>query len=151
MTEHRRGSAVFKRHCPESLMIVRPIAALMGAGLALASCQQPPDNPSAPTPTPTATVTVAVPALSGTAGTPTPVHSKGIATAPDPEPCGADKLGPYLNLLPTSTAKEEIAKTVGHDRIRYLEPKDVVTQEFRPDRLTARLGVDGRIKEFACG
>ncbi len=37
------------------------------------------------------------------------------------------------------------------NRIRYVGPDDVVTQEFREDRLTASLGVDGRIKSFGCG
>jgi hypothetical protein len=134
-------------------MTARSIAVLLTAGLVLSACQQAGGEPSDATPTPTATVTVTVPAPVATGGSPSPepAATKGIAPTPDPEQCGADKLGPYLNLLPTSTAKEEIAKTVGHNRIRYLEPGDVVTQEFRPDRLTARLGVDGRIKQFACG
>lgn len=136
-------------------MTTRTLAVLITAGLALAACQQSGGDPSDASPTPTATVTVAVPAPAPAAASgspsPEPADAKGIAPAPDPELCGADKLGPYLNLLPTSTAKEEIAKTVGHNRIRYVGPEAVVTQEFRPDRLTARLGVDGRIKEFACG
>jgi hypothetical protein len=133
-------------------MTPRSIAALlMTAGLALTACQQAGGEPSDATPTPTATVTVPAPVATGGSPSPEPAATKGIAPTPDPEQCGADKLGPYLNLLPTSTAKEEIAKTVGHNRIRYVGPEDVVTQEFRPDRLTARLGVDGRIKEFACG
>jgi hypothetical protein len=138
-------------------MSTRVIAALISAGLALSACQQGGGDPSDATPTPAATVAAAVPQTdpvpiaTGSSPSPEPTDTKGIAPTPDPEPCGADKLGPYLNLLPTSTAKEEIAKTVGHDRIRYLNPGDMVTQEFRADRLTAKLGVDGRIKEFRCG
>ena len=56
-----------------------------------------------------------------------------------------------MNLLPTATAKDEIAKTLGHNRVRYVQPGQAVTQEFRPDRLTVELGVDGRIKQFRCG
>jgi len=69
-----------------------------------------------------------------------------------PTPCGAEKLQNYLNLLPTSTAKEEIAKAVGHGRIRYVtmaEAKAAASPES--NRLTAGLGPDGRIKEFTCG
>jgi hypothetical protein len=76
---------------------------------------------------------------------------KGIGTRPDPALCGADKLMPYLNLLPTSTARGEIARTVGHNRVRYVEPHEADTPAIRPDRLTVTLGVDGRIKKFACG
>lgn len=136
-------------------MTIRSIAALIATGLALSACQANGGDPSDESPTPAATVALATPApapvAAGDSPLPQPTHSKGIAPTPDPEPCGADKLSPYLNLLPTSTAKEEIAKTVGHNRIRYVGPDDVVTQEFREDRLTASLGVDGRIKSFGCG
>lgn len=70
---------------------------------------------------------------------------------PDADECGADKLGRWLNLLPTETAKAEIREAVGHDRIRYIEPGDVVTMGLRPDRLNVEIGVDGRIKRFRCG
>jgi hypothetical protein len=133
-------------------MSTRPIAGLIAAGLTLSACQGNAGAPSGEGPTPAATATPAAPARIATAGLPVPAASpsKGIVATPDPDPCGADKLGPYLNLLPTSTATEEIATTVGHDRIRYVGPEDIVTQEFREDRLTARLGVDGRIKSFGC-
>jgi hypothetical protein len=131
----------------------KPIAVLLAAGLSVAGCQEP-ANSADPTPTPTETVTipvpVPVPATSETAAEDT-IHKKGIDPEPDPTLCGADKLAPYLNLLPTSTAKEEIAKTVGHSRIRYVGPNDATTRDFRPDRLNAVLGVDGRIKKFGCG
>jgi hypothetical protein len=132
-------------------MTTRSIAALIAAGLTLSACQADSGEASDASPTPSAAAPVAAPATTTESPSPEPVHAKGIAPSPAPDPCGADKLGPYLNLLPTSTAKEEIAKTVGHDRIRYVGPDDVTTREFREDRLTARLGVDGRIKSFGCG
>ena len=135
-------------------MTTRSITALIAVGLALSACQGNTGVPSNEGATPVATATSPAPAPApvATAGSPSPAAtpSKGIAPTSDLDPCGADKLGPYLNLLPTSTAKEEIAKTVGHNRIRYVGPEDIVTQEFREDRLTARLGVDGRIKSFGC-
>jgi hypothetical protein len=137
-------------------MTPRSIAALlMTAGLALTACQQGSAGRSDATHTPTPTVAVDIPAptpaTTGGSPVPEPAGTKGIVPAPETDKCGADKLGPYLNLLPTSTAKEEIAKTVGHNRVRYVGPDDVTTREFREDRLTARLGVDGRIKSFGCG
>jgi len=65
--------------------------------------------------------------------------------------CGADRLGSYLNLLPTETAKESIARAVDDRPIRYIEPGDAVTHDLRPDRLNVEIGVDGRIKRFHCG
>ena len=70
---------------------------------------------------------------------------------PDADECGAGQLGRWLNVLPTETVREEIRETVGHDRIRYIAPGDVVTMDLRPDRLNVETGVDGRIKLFRCG
>jgi hypothetical protein len=129
----------------------RPLATLVALSLTLAACHSP-GSESQPTPTPTATVTkivpVPVPASSPSSAA---ASGKGIGTRPDPALCGADRLMPYLNLLPTSTARGEIARTVGHDRVRYVEAHEAETQEIRPDRLTVTLGVDGRIKKFSCG
>jgi hypothetical protein len=131
-------------------MTVRLLATLIALVMLLSGCHKA-GNPTPPSPTPVATVTEVVPV-------PVPVQSpspspsgKGIATKPDPALCGADKLMPYLNLLPTSTAKGEIARTAGHNRIRYVAAGARTPDEFRPDRLTVELGVDGRIKQFRCG
>jgi hypothetical protein len=127
-------------------MITR-LSFLVALAMVLAACRNSPAAPHAsPTPAATATEVVTVPSPSNSS-----TSGKGIVTAPDPVGCGADKLMPYLNLLPTSTAKNEIARTVGHNRIRYVEPGQPTTRDFRPDRLTVTLGVDGRIKQFRCG
>ena len=34
---------------------------------------------------------------------------------------------------------------------RAINPGDMVTQDFRPDRLNIEIGEDGRIKQFRCG
>lgn len=73
------------------------------------------------------------------------------ATDADADECGADKLGRWLNVLPTETVKTEIAEAVGHDRIRYIAPGQPVTMDLRPDRLNVETGEDGRIKLFRCG
>lgn len=73
------------------------------------------------------------------------------ANEPDATECGADKLDRWLNVLPTDEAKAEIREAVGHERIRYIAPGDVVTMDFRPDRLNVETGEDGRIKLFRCG
>jgi hypothetical protein len=128
--------------------------AALAAFLALSACHKSAENPSVPaapaTPASEAPRAPASPvAIDGT--TPAPTDSPTASIEPPPTPCGAEKLQNYLNLLPTSTAKDEIAATVGHNRIRYVGPNDVTTREFREDRLTADIGVDGRIKAFRCG
>jgi len=133
-------------------MTTKPIAVLVAGTLALAACQRHAENTAvAPVPTPTATVVVAVPVPVATgAADSAAVPAKGIGTTPDPKLCGADKLSPYLNLLPTATAKSEIAKTVGHNRIRYTQA-GIASDESQPGRLTAEIGIDGRIQQFHCG
>jgi hypothetical protein len=73
------------------------------------------------------------------------------ATAPDADECGADTLDRGLNVLPTEPVKADIREAVGHDRIRYIAPGDVVTMDLRPDRLNVETGADGRIMLFRCG
>jgi hypothetical protein len=94
----------------------------------------------------------------GTPDTPTPVASAQPAPPSDsaePEPaaneCGANKLGAYLNQLPTSDAMLKIRTTIGHERIRTINPGDAVTMDFRSDRLNVEIGEDGRIKRLRCG
>lgn len=65
--------------------------------------------------------------------------------------CGADKLGRWLNVLPTDDVKAEIAATVGERPIRYYTQGDPITMDFSEARLNVELGVDGRIKLFRCG
>lgn len=67
------------------------------------------------------------------------------------ETCGAEKLGRWLNSLPSDSVKAEIAEAAGHERIRYITPGDAVTLDYRPDRLNIETGTDGRIKLFRCG
>jgi hypothetical protein len=128
--------------------------ALLATFLALSACHKSAENPAAPAvPASSASEAAPTPAAPAVADetAPAPTGSTTVAIEPSPTPCGAEKLHNYLNLLPTSTAKGEIAMTVGHDRIRYVGPNDVTTREFREDRLTADIGVDGRIKAFRCG
>ena len=71
--------------------------------------------------------------------------------AADDAGCGADRLGRWLNVLPTRTVKDEIAATVGERPIRYYTQGDPITMDFSPARLNVELGPDGRIKLFRCG
>lgn len=73
------------------------------------------------------------------------------AAEADAAACGADKLGRWLNVLPTDEVKADIAMTVGERRIRYYAQGDPITMDFSPARLNVELGADGRIKLFRCG
>lgn len=67
------------------------------------------------------------------------------------DPCGAKRLGRWLNVLPTDTVKAEISAAVGERAIRYYTQGDPITMDFSSSRLNVELGADGRIKQFRCG
>jgi hypothetical protein len=121
-----------------------PLAAL---ALALSACDAPADGDAAPEPA-AATEAGAKTNPEDPADEASPAMN---ANEPDADECGADKLDRWLNVLPTETVKADIREAVGHDRIRYIAPGDVVTMDLRPDRLNVETGVDGRIKLFRCG
>ena len=115
----------------------------------------PPGSAKGPAPAPAAVAVAPAPqpTPSAAASTPTISLAEGSTTltvTPAPTPCGAEKLFNYLNLIPTSTAKEEIVRSLGHARIRYV-PLKPAPATSEPKRVTAEIGVDGRIKKFACG
>lgn len=132
-------------------MAAKPlIFALLPLAAALAACQGADD---APQPVPPGDA--AMPAAAGPATVPeAPGDSASPAlneNEPAAEECGADRLGEYLNALPSEDIRTAIAEAVGHDRIRYIEPGQPVTADLRPDRLNVETGVDGRIQLFRCG
>ena len=114
----------------------------------LAACEA--SEEAAPEPVETAVEDAAVPVP-----TPTPFNARADdATESDEAPdsgCGADKLGRWLNVLPTDEVKASIAETVGERPIRYYTQGDPITMDFSPARLNVELGEDGRIKRFRCG
>ena len=119
-----------------------PLRALLPTGIAvmLAACTQPASQVPAPseTPAPVPTTQAAPP-------------SEGTEPKPAADECGAGKLGSYLNQPAASDTLGKIRQTIGHDRIRAINPGDAVTMDFRPDRLNIEIGEDGRIKRLRCG
>jgi hypothetical protein len=121
------------------------------AGALLCACQPEP-MPDDETPLPDATAAAvppsAAPGKPGAASTWTPTPGVGEA---DPAGCGADKLGEFLNQLPTDDVEDQIQAIVGSDiAIRYVAPGEVITQDLRANRLNVETGEDGRIKQFRC-
>ena len=135
-------------------------AAAIALTLVLAGCDHRTDGAggqgaTAPSDGGGAPAVVVMPSSSGrhaATGSKTGKAPEVIALGPPPTVCGADKLLNYLNLLPTATAKDEIVKTLGHNRVRYVALQEAkMTESATSNRVTAGLGADGRIKEFTCG
>lgn len=122
----------------------RSFYVLAGAAVALAACHSKPQPAAAPTPREAALAAAAV-----TTPVPAPVP-RAIAT-PDPTPCGVGKLARFLNLLPTETAKAQIASVAGDRPIRYINVTENDSIGPEPKRLNVETGADGRIKRFSCG
>ena len=127
----------------------RPIvvAALLIASLA--ACEAEGASEPAAESTAAATESTAIPDT-----IPEPADAEAAALSggeADDGDCGADKLGRWLNALPSAEVKAQIAATVGQRAIRYIGPGDAVTLDFSPSRLNVELGQDGRIKLFRCG
>lgn len=65
--------------------------------------------------------------------------------------CGAQSVTHHLNALPSNRVLAQIRRTSGAHSIRVIRPGDVVTMDYRPDRLNVEVGEDGRIKRLRCG
>ena len=116
------------------------------AALALAACNQA--APGKPTATPSAPATVAT-----TNATDEPVPG-GVAVSPSAaaqSDCGAGKAAKFVGKAATPQVRMEVAKAVGHLRIRWIGPDDVVTMDYSEGRLNADLDDGGKIKAFRCG
>jgi hypothetical protein len=120
-----------------------PILLLAGAVL-VAGCQAESNGAESP-----------ASEAAGTQTMPQPPADEGAPAVntnePDAAECGADKLERWVDAELSDAVKADIREAVGHGRIRYIAPGDMVTMDFRPDRLNVETGDDGRIKLFRCG
>ncbi|HEX8055255.1 MAG TPA: I78 family peptidase inhibitor [Novosphingobium sp.] len=112
----------------------------LAAVLALTACTQPESQVPAPAVTP-APIASAQPAPPSESAKPEPAADE----------CGASKLGSYMGQAAGADTMAKIKQTIGHERIRTINPGDAVTMDFRPDRLNVEVGEDGRIKRLHCG
>lgn len=128
---------------------MRSLFAALLLAVPLTACQAQDNNePTAASPSAAETAPKSEPVTvqSGPATTPPTLDA-----TPDADACGSAKLGRWLNVLPTETAKDAILTAVGERPIRYYTQGDPVTMDFNPARLNVELGKDGRIKLFRCG
>lgn len=136
-------------------MIAKPIALILPLAAALAACQGADDTPQPAPPGNIGGEPAGETPIAGPATVPEAPRDGASPALNESEPaaveCGADRLGEYVNVLPSDDIRDRIAEAVGHDRIRYIAPGQPVTADLRPDRLNVETGVDGRIKLFRCG
>jgi len=132
----------------------RPLLAAVFMTVSLAACQV--DDADEPAPEVTGTTAeaeaaaVSVP-MQSPVSPPIEATPQRQSAVGDDAGCGADKVGEWLNALPTEDVKADIAATVGDRPIRYYTQGDPITMDFSPARLNVELGKDGRIKLFRCG
>lgn len=65
--------------------------------------------------------------------------------------CGAAKASEVVGHRDTPEMRKELAEHVGHNRIRWIHPGDVVTQDYVAKRLNVIISSDGRINSVRCG
>lgn len=65
--------------------------------------------------------------------------------------CGANKVQQFVGQLADSPTRQKVTSTSGAATIRWIEPGMMVTQDYRPIRLNAYLGGNGKIGSFNCG
>lgn len=83
--------------------------------------------------------------------------SKRQAVPPTPtvmsgnSPCGADKAARFVGQEDRRQMRALLRAPVGHDRIRWIKPGDVITQDYRADRLNVIFDEQGHVAAVRCG
>jgi polyisoprenoid-binding protein YceI len=65
--------------------------------------------------------------------------------------CGARIASDAIGRKDTPSLRADVARKVGHDRIRWLPPGTIVTQDHRIDRLNVDLDAGGVVTRARCG
>ena len=72
-------------------------------------------------------------------------------TAPPPElSCGADKVSNYIDVVMNDDVMAKIKNASGAKNYRVLGPRDAMTMDYRPDRMTITTDEQGQIKTIRC-
>ena len=67
------------------------------------------------------------------------------------QPCRAGELGELVGHEATQALGAEALRRSGARSLRWIRPGDVVTMDYREDRLNIHLDSRGRVERFACG
>ena len=130
---------------------------LLFAALALAGCSQTAPGEATASATPSAPATIAttnatVEPVLGVATPASAPSSSESAMADSSSECGADRAKSFIGRQDRPTTRADLAKLVGHDRIRWLGPDDAMTMDFSPERLNVMLDAQKRtITGVRCG
>ena len=65
--------------------------------------------------------------------------------------CNAQGLADLIGREATSALGTEAVRRSGSRTMRWIRPGDVVTMDYREDRLNIHLDERGRVQRFACG
>lgn len=79
-----------------------------------------------------------------------PEETPPAARVGDQASCGADKVGSYLGVLATDEVTAKIKSASGAKALRVVGPRDIMTMDYRTDRLTIETDDGGRIKRLRC-
>lgn len=75
-----------------------------------------------------------------------PEAGTGAATA-----CGTTAADAFIGRRDTPALRAELARAVGHGRIRWLAPNSAATMDYRQDRLNVDLDAGGVVVRVRCG
>lgn len=65
--------------------------------------------------------------------------------------CNAPKAQPLVGRAASAELGAEALRLAGAETLRWLQPGDIVTMEYREDRLNIELDATGRVKAVRCG
>lgn len=65
--------------------------------------------------------------------------------------CSADELTDYIGKPATAKLGEDIMQAAGAKLLQWVQPGQMVTMDFRGDRLRVRLGPDNKVLAATCG
>ena len=71
--------------------------------------------------------------------------------AQQPGVCRSEGLGRFVGLPRSNEVEDQLRAASGARVVRWVTPDMMITMEYREDRLTVRLGTDGRIGSLNCG
>lgn len=81
-----------------------------------------------------------------------PPEDEGIPTRSDPSyTCNAEGLSDLVGRPATQELGAEALRRSGSKTLRWIRPGDVVTMDYREDRLNVHLDEAGRVERLRCG
>jgi hypothetical protein len=134
----------------------RTILVMLVAMSALAGCAKRDATGDAPEPAaapPAASEPAPAPVMESPAEAPTdaPPDTAALPPGEAPAACDAEPAQRFVGQAHTTELGEEARVAAGAAVVRALRPGEVVTMEFRADRLNLTLDESGRISRVACG